>query len=258
MTINRGAKSNFCCSVYTLIQRRGSTLKMSNNRGPQYNSREDIALCNAYLQHSRDPIRGAHQSKDDLWKKIIGTYYDESVNERFVARTETSIRSRWQIISKTCSEFRGLMNAHEALNQSGANDLDSVRFFSYELNEFLISFFSCILMWISFIYQYLGACDNFLAKTKKAFTLQHCWDILRHQPKWGRTTSRNNNGGGSDVVINSTINLADDEIERQQTQDNRYKRSMGRDASKKKKKASEGDPIVEEILETSCHLLEHI
>lgn len=109
-------------------------------RGPAFNSKEDVTLCHAFLQHSLDPIRGAHQSKDELWNNIVETYYSEGVNDNFVERTTKSIRCRWQLISKTCSEFRGAMNAHESLNRSGANDLDSVS------NSYSINYLSLFLL----------------------------------------------------------------------------------------------------------------
>lgn len=93
--------------------------------------------------------------------------------------------------------------------------------------------------------------------------MQHCWEILRHHEKWGRSTheprtSRVGNASGSEDVHNS-INLSDDGVQLQQTQDQRYKRTTGREASKeKKKKAAESDPIIEEILETSRRSLEQI
>lgn len=94
--------------------------------------------------------------------------------------------------------------------------------------------------------------------------MQHCWEILRHHEKWGRSkhgsTSSPATNLGSDGPDDSPIDLSNDGVQRQQTQDERYRRpKYGRSAAKERRKnASENDPIMQEILETSRRSFEQI
>lgn len=94
-----------------------------SSRGTSYTQAEDIALCSAYLNVSRDPIVGTNQKNDTYWERIAKYYNSSNVP---CSRSPLSLSNRWLIISKETSRFCSIKARVDRLKQSGKTEQDRV------------------------------------------------------------------------------------------------------------------------------------
>ncbi|KAF5458880.1 hypothetical protein F2P56_022875 [Juglans regia] len=123
-------------------------------RGANSTPEEDKLLVSTWLNSSIDAIQGTDQKHAQLWKKVSQYFndYKESTNERSVG----SLIHRWSAIQKATNKFCTKLAQVEGLNQSGMTEQDK--------------FDKAKVM-----YQSLE---------KMAYQFEHCWHLLKDQPKW--------------------------------------------------------------------------
>ncbi|KAG2721677.1 hypothetical protein I3760_02G092400 [Carya illinoinensis] len=123
-------------------------------RGANFTPEEDKLLVSAWLNCSLDAVQGTDQKHSQLWEKIFDYFqqYKETTNER----TIKSLIHRWSVIQKATNKFCAKLAQIEGLNQSGMTDQDK--------------FDKAKIM-----YQSLEKCT---------FQFEHCWHLLKDQPKW--------------------------------------------------------------------------
>jgi len=119
--------------------RRTST-KGSSKRTKNFDDDEDIAVCSAWLNVSKDPIHGANQTRSSFWGRIRA-YFEEHKTTP-ASRSESSIMHRWLTIQKEVNKFCACYEKVEQRNQSGATIQDMVCFFVRSLIFF--NFYLCI------------------------------------------------------------------------------------------------------------------
>ncbi|KAG6645334.1 hypothetical protein CIPAW_08G115400 [Carya illinoinensis] len=131
-------------------------------RGANFTSEEDKLLVSAWLNCSLDAVQGTYQKHSQLWEKNFEYFqqFKETTNER----TIKSLIHRWSVIQKATNKFCAKLAQVEGLNQSGMTEQDK--------------FDKAKVM-----YQLLEKC---------LFQFEHCWHLLKDQPKWiWRTTKEN-------------------------------------------------------------------
>jgi len=111
---------------------------------------EDILLLSAYLNVSKDPIAGRDQKDGRFWERIEKYYH---VNLTFES---LFIASSMGYNPKESKSFQSYYEAIQRKNESGKTMNDKIA----------------------------DAKAMFQTLRKKAFTLFHAWNILRHEPKW--------------------------------------------------------------------------
>ncbi|KAG2724941.1 hypothetical protein I3760_01G042400 [Carya illinoinensis] len=123
-------------------------------RGANFTLEEDKLLVSAWLNCSLDAVQGTDQKHSQLWEKIFEYFqqYKETTNER----TIKSLIHRWSFIQKATNKFCAKLAQVEGLNQSGMTEQDK-----FEKAKIM--------------YQSLEKCS---------FQFEHCWHLLKDQPKW--------------------------------------------------------------------------
>ncbi|KAG6666837.1 hypothetical protein CIPAW_01G060300 [Carya illinoinensis] len=129
-----------------------------------------------------DHIRETDQSSTQMWSRIYeyySTYKKPNCQERSIA----SLTNRWSIIQKCINKFYGSLAQVEGMHPSGANKKDKIDKTKILYRENL----------------------------KHNFTMDHCWNLLRHQPKWQAHMDfiKKKNGSSSGITPNS-ITLGED------------------------------------------------
>ncbi|KAH7861821.1 hypothetical protein Vadar_031321 [Vaccinium darrowii] len=137
---------------------------MASSRGKSFTPEQDEAICRAYLCITEDPIIGNSQPRSQFWHRVLQEYEGKTNDDQ---RSESSVKSRWQIIQKCCNKFRGCLRSVEALHQSGMthqNEYDMAKQAYYE-------------------------------DTGKYFSgMDGCWAILEHAIKWQDITPSGRKG----------------------------------------------------------------
>jgi hypothetical protein len=95
-------------------------------RGTAFTKEEDVVLCSAFLNISKDPITCVNQNPDAYYKRIYD-YYHEHKPEGSV-RSQISLHKRWAVIQKVVTKFCGFKSAVDRRNESGKNEYDRVNF----------------------------------------------------------------------------------------------------------------------------------
>jgi hypothetical protein len=103
--------------------------KGASHRTKKFDKDEDIAICSAWLNVSKDPIHGTNQTRLSFWGRIRA-YFDQHKKTQAV-RTENSIMHRWLTIQKDVNKYCSCYEKIERRNASGATIQDMVCFRSW-------------------------------------------------------------------------------------------------------------------------------
>ena len=95
-----------------------------SKRSKNFDPKEDLVVVEAWLNTSKDPVRGANQPRGSFWSRIHAFYEKHKKTEAF--RTESSIMHRWMTILDQVNKFYACYEAIERRNQSGATIQDKV------------------------------------------------------------------------------------------------------------------------------------
>ncbi|KAG6663833.1 hypothetical protein CIPAW_02G050500 [Carya illinoinensis] len=123
-------------------------------RGANFTPEEDKLLVSAWLNCSLDAVQGTDQKHSQLWENFFEYFqqFKETTNER----TIKSLIHRWSVIQKATNKFCAKLAQVEGLNQSGMTEQD-------KFDK------------VKVMYQSLEKCS---------FQFEHCWHLLKDQPKW--------------------------------------------------------------------------
>ncbi|KAF9597018.1 hypothetical protein IFM89_014883 [Coptis chinensis] len=114
---------------------------------------EDQALCNAWVKNSEDAVNGKCQTSGGFWNRVVVDFHQHLPN---VERSIDSLTGRWKHIKKHVTKFTAIMNQVENQRPSGASIEDQLSI----------------------------ARTKFQHEERTAFALDHCWCILKDNPKW--------------------------------------------------------------------------
>ncbi|KAL4628776.1 hypothetical protein ACB092_05G263500 [Castanea dentata] len=135
-------------------------------RGGNFNVDEDNLLVSAWLNISIDAVQGTNQRAETFWEKIWQYFCENNTYE--TTRSASSLQSRWGNIKKKTSRFAGFMAKVEARNKSGGTKEDKLK----DAKE---------------LYKASPAPTT---GKKTAFAFEHCWVVLKNQPKWSMPKER--------------------------------------------------------------------
>ncbi|KAG2569822.1 hypothetical protein PVAP13_7NG442401 [Panicum virgatum] len=107
---------------------RAAKKKNVSRRGLAFTKEEDLVLCSAFLNVSKDPITGVNQTSCGYYKRLHG-YFNEHKPEGS-NRSQIAVQHRWALIQKAMSKFCAHKAAVDRLNESGKNEQDRVYFHS--------------------------------------------------------------------------------------------------------------------------------
>ncbi|KAG6641642.1 glutathione S-transferase T3-like [Carya illinoinensis] len=124
-------------------------------RGASFTVKENNLLVSAWLNISIDAIRSTDQKSTQMWERIT-TFYHEYKKPNIANRSEGSLMNRWSTIQKLTNKFCAYIAQVESLHPSGATEQDKIEKAKVLYKEIVGS----------------------------NFTMEHCWCLLRHQPKW--------------------------------------------------------------------------
>ncbi|KAG6650555.1 hypothetical protein CIPAW_06G051800 [Carya illinoinensis] len=100
-------------------------------------------------------IRGTDQKYTQMWERIT-TFYHEYIKPNIANHSEGSLMNQWSTIQKLTNKFCAYIAQVESLHPSGATEQDKIEKAKVLYKEMVGS----------------------------NFTMEHCWCLLRHQPKW--------------------------------------------------------------------------
>ncbi|GER40340.1 glutathione S-transferase THETA 2 [Striga asiatica] len=221
---------------------------------------EDIALTKAWLYVSIDSDVGSNQKNTQMWNRIL-MHWKENMGVQMwnrilmhwkenmgvscnSSRNTNSLGCRWAKIQSAVSKYHEIYECLERIPQSGSNidDLKREAMRAYEdINN------------------------------KKEFKFEHCWNIMRKNPKWctnqlAKTNGTNKSKGDNTSHLSTdspSINLCDDTTvdpfgcEKLKTDG--LARPEGRKACKDKKRKSNDEKWVVEVLgKLQCTLEMHV
>ncbi|CAN6166513.1 unnamed protein product [Urochloa humidicola] len=201
----------------------------SRNKQSNFSANEDNVLCKAWLEISCDPITNTGQRKESFWLRVVNRY--NSKCGRYPQRSQKSIASRWDTIQAEVNKFSGYMAEKIRCNPSGMSDADKS----------------------------VAAAADFAAIESHNFTLMHCWNILKDEPKWlelkKMDTPQNSVSSEQRNVLNLDLNSPSDDAS---PASSAGKRPMGRDAAKaaKRKAKLASSEHVSKMHELSVHKID--
>lgn len=111
---------------------------MCKTRGANMTLLEDESQCRSYMQVSIDLINSANQTTNRLWKAVSAIYHQQL--GIVVARTPSSLHSRFQYISSSIVLFMGKLSHAMKNHRSGTNEVDWVIFVKQIELLFIYSF----------------------------------------------------------------------------------------------------------------------
>ncbi|KAI7990310.1 Glutathione S-transferase T3 [Camellia lanceoleosa] len=161
---------------------------MKKSRSGNFSKEEDNLLIPAWLNTSLDAVHGNEQKSKTFWRRV-GEYFHE--HKTFISeRTDNSLMNRWSIIQLGTKKFCGYFTQIKSMRESGVNEEDNIGK-------------------AKFMYQEVH---------NTSFPFEHCWNVLRHQPKWFETYQKKNpkrsQNSTSSPSIPELVNLEEDEISR--------------------------------------------
>ncbi|KAL7226869.1 hypothetical protein ACSBR1_021857 [Camellia fascicularis] len=123
-------------------------------RGGNFTIEEDKLLVSAWLNISLDAVHGNEQKRSTYWKRVWDFFHEHKKFES--NRNENSLMNRWSTIQLAMNKFCGCYAQIESLHQSGINEDDKI----------------------------CKAKIMYKELKKSTFQFEHCWIMLRDQPKW--------------------------------------------------------------------------
>ncbi|RLN03941.1 glutathione S-transferase T3-like [Panicum miliaceum] len=116
---------------------------------------EDVRLVSAWLIHSNDPINGNCKKNEKYWSDVHGYYNKTTPTNR--KREVKHLKDRWTKIKRWVAFFCGSWKKATSIYLSGYSD--------EQLKDMAKQFYL----------------DDY---KEGPFTVEHCWKILRDEPKW--------------------------------------------------------------------------
>ncbi|OEL13065.1 hypothetical protein BAE44_0025915, partial [Dichanthelium oligosanthes] len=197
---------------------------------PNFTVSEDNTLVSCWLNVSLDATVGKKigngQRKPSFWKRVHDNYNAQK-GQNYPERTQRSLDGRWKDIKLMVSKFEGYFNKVVRENRSGYTDSDNIT-------------------------EALNLYKNLETKT---FTVLHCWEALRDQPKWTDLNDKGQHGDDSSAPIDLEDSAP---IEVDSSSVAGTKRPMGRDSTKAAKRASLGQSGSQSVAQEFSMLLSNI
>ncbi|KAI8540090.1 hypothetical protein RHMOL_Rhmol09G0234900 [Rhododendron molle] len=167
------------------------TEPVAKKRGGNFSIEEDNMLVSAWLNISLDAVQGNGQKHKTFWTRVWEFFHE---NKTFTSElNDNSLMNRWSTIQLSTNKFCGYLAQIEAAHQSGMTEQDKIR----EAKK---------------MYQDLDV-KHF------AFQFEHCWDVLKHQPKWFQECEKKKPKRGRTVatplaeLVNPQEDVADEIIQ---------------------------------------------
>ncbi|XP_038716125.1 glutathione S-transferase T3-like isoform X2 [Tripterygium wilfordii] len=129
----------------------------SNRKSPNWKVNEDVALCQAWVRISEDPIIGNGQAHDAFWFSI---WTEFKLRTPGTERVQRACENRWAVIQADVSKWRAIVKRVQRVRASGTNPND----------------------------EWGAALMVFKKDHGRDFKLIHCWEILRTCSKWHIST----------------------------------------------------------------------
>ncbi|KAG6659921.1 hypothetical protein CIPAW_03G069900 [Carya illinoinensis] len=124
-------------------------------RGASFTVEEDNVLVSGWLNISIDTIQGTDQKSTQMWERV-SEFYHEYKKPQTMNRSVESLINRWSMIQKCTNKFCLYLAQVESLHPSGATEQDKIEKAKILYKEM----------------------------ERGNFTMDHSWNLLRHQPKW--------------------------------------------------------------------------
>ncbi|XP_075633077.1 uncharacterized protein LOC142605542 isoform X3 [Castanea sativa] len=162
------------------------TVKKSQ-RGSNFTIEEDLLLVSAWLTISLDAVQGNEQKHKTYWRRIWDYFQNKKT---FISeRSLTSLMKRWSTIQLGTDKFCGYLDQVESMHQSGLNEHDMISKAKLMYQE----------------------------SHKTSFQFDHCWNMLRCQPKWLEHNERQRikrirNAMPSSPSTPESINIGEDDV----------------------------------------------
>nr|AWY10686.1 NAM-like protein [Saccharum hybrid cultivar SP80-3280] len=158
--------NNYCSQDRpSLKPQRAANKKNVSRRGTAF-TKEDLVVCSAFLNISKDPITGVNQTSGGYYKRMHD-YFNEHKPEGS-NRSQIAVQHRWALIQKAMNKFCGLKEDIDRQNESGKNKQDRID--------------DAVQMY----------------ETNEPFTIMHCWKKLRNVAKWTNKFLELNNSTSPD------------------------------------------------------------
>uniref|UniRef100_A0A7N2QZ59 No apical meristem-associated C-terminal domain-containing protein n=1 Tax=Quercus lobata TaxID=97700 RepID=A0A7N2QZ59_QUELO len=203
-----------------------NTSSTKGKRGSNFTVEEDKLLVAAWLNTSVDAISSNEQTQNTFRQKVWE--YFMQYNTSGTTRTVISLLSRWGTISEKTNKFAGCMAQINALHQSGITEEDKI----------------------------INAKALYLEKYKKPFLLDHCWLMLKDQPKFA---DPNNARSRSYVPPTSeAISISEGDCGSGLGDTSNLERPIGRKAEKAIRKNKAAGKDVGEYLNKKLRLIEDV
>ncbi|KAK9056336.1 hypothetical protein SSX86_027426 [Deinandra increscens subsp. villosa] len=177
-------------------------------RGVNFTIEEDKLLVSAWLNCTLDAIHGTDQKHAQYWEKIFEYFKQHKVTT--TDRTIKSLIQRWSFIQKATNKFCAKVAQVEGLNQSGMTEHDKLE--------------KAKMMYSSL--------------EKSNFQFEHCWYLLKDQPKWLLHTTKDDIKKRKTILSpsrnDSVFNLEAENVTVNEVIE--FDRPMGRKAEKQKRR----------------------
>lgn len=184
--------------------------KKVSQRGKAFSKEEDRMICSAFINVSKDPVTGTNQSSGGYYKRLHD-YFHEHL-EMPSGRSVVAIQHRWLSIQKAVNKFCGFFSIVERRNESGKTEQNRIDDAAKMFEE------------------------------SEPWTFIHCWNVLRHEPKWNeRMVEINTIGTATRVNQRLACNIGGEPIPSENADNGELARPEGRDSAKKRRSRGGAD-----------------
>ncbi|KAK0574777.1 hypothetical protein LWI29_028867 [Acer saccharum] len=195
-----------------------------SGRAVNWSNVEDIALCQAWLIHTKTSIISVNQRNEDFWNKVMNQFHQNCSNAIIAPRSIGSIKAQWRVIESACTKYYAALLQVNRDRQSGQNADDRVT----------------------------NANSVYQSRNKgKIFDFNHVWPLLQQNIKWNASlptsaTDTETDANQSEHNEDGSIPLdSDNDPPAFQPLSTIRSRPQGRNAAKK---AKQGSAIQEALL----------
>ncbi|XP_075672454.1 uncharacterized protein LOC142641999 [Castanea sativa] len=197
-------------------------------RGANFSVEEDQLLVSAWLNTSVDPVNSNEQTQA-TFRQNVWEYFTQ-YNKSGTTRTITSLLSRWGLISERTNKFARCMSKVNARHKSGITEQNQIT----------------------------NAKAFFLEIHKKPFLLEHCWLMLKDQPKFANLNGRSRVSVPPTLESISIGEGGEGDCGSRLGDNSNFERSIGKNAEKANRKNKATGKDVGEYLTKKMKFIEEV
>ena len=115
---------------------------------------EELLLAECFIQISEDPKRGAGQSKETFWYRVLNVYNMEAEKHKWTIRTKNMLTGKWTPMNKEVTKWNSLVNETSVMSGESDKDFMAMVHTLYKTVKIVHFMYFLFLMTFSYIFYF--------------------------------------------------------------------------------------------------------